>query len=132
MRQGWERLLGAATERVAVTHPGDRRGSGVRRDEAKAPLVARVVEPRHVHADLHVVEDVGGLAQRGPLTQVLVEHPGDLAALRLLASPTDRRDDGDDDRDRSEDEDGDAHSVSIVATRAPIGDAVPNREMGGR
>ena len=103
------------------------RSRGVRRHEPEAPLVSRVVEPSDVHADLHVVEDVGRLAQRGALAQVLVEDSGDLALLRLLAPPSDRRDDGNEDRERCDDEDGRAHSVSIVATSPPIGDAARDR-----
>ena len=93
----------------------------------EAPLVSRVVQPSDVHADLHVVEDVGRLAQRGALARVLVEDSGDLALLRLLAPPSDRRDDGNEDRERCDDEDGRVHSVSIVATSPPIGDAARDR-----
>ena len=122
-----KRFLRTPAERIAVPDSGDRRSRGVRRHEPQAPLVSRVVEPSDVHADLHVVEDVGRLAQRGALAQVLVEDSGDLALLRLLAPPSDRRHDGDEDRERCDDEDGRAHSVSIVATSPPIGDAARDR-----
>ena len=85
-----KRFLRTPAERITVPDSGDRRSGGVRRHEPEAPLVSRVVEPSDVHPDLHVVEDVGRLAQRGALAQVLVEDSGDLALLRLLAPPSDR------------------------------------------